>query len=183
MPRSILSAVILALMLCGGALAAEPSKIWIDVPFVPQQKDGCGAAVVAMVMQYWHGREPASATADYEQVERTLYAPDAHGVYASAMQRYFEQNGYRAFAFTGEWTDLAQHLSKGRPLVVALKPGSGLPMHYVVVVGIDAANQLVLVNDPAERKLLEEDDARFEKEWKAAGHWTLLAVPGTAPRK
>jgi hypothetical protein len=58
-----------------------------------------------------------------------------------------------------------------------LKPSAGAPLHYVVVVGLDVEHSLVLLNDPAERKLLKQDLASFEKEWKGAGYWTLLAVP------
>jgi hypothetical protein len=47
----------------------------------------------------------------------------------------------------------------------------------VVVAGFDPAKKLVLVNDPAERKLLQRDLSTFEKEWKGTGNWTLLAVP------
>jgi uncharacterized protein YvpB len=93
------------------------------------------------------------------------------------MERYFRQNGYATFAFAGNWSDLKQHLEKGRPLIAALKPGAMAPLHYVVVAGLDQERQLVLVNDPAQRKLLKEDRSRFEQEWKAAGRWTLLAVP------
>jgi len=60
---------------------------------------------------------------------------------------------------------------------VALKPGSSAPLHYVVVTGLDWEHGLVLMNDPAMRKLLKEDRARFEREWNAAGSWTLLALP------
>ena len=70
-------------------------------------------------------------------------------------------------------------IGAGRPLIAALKPGSGSSLHYVVVAGLDQPQQLVLVNDPAQRKLLKEDQSQFEREWKAAGHWTLLAVPET----
>jgi len=168
-----------ALVLCGAALAFAQSSLWLDVPFVPQQKDGCGAASIAMVMQYWQRQQHQSASpaSDYGQIDHALYSASAHGIYASDMLRYFRQNGYRAFAFTGAWTDLQQHLAKGRPLIAALKPGAGLPLHYVVVAGIDLASHSVLVNDPARRKLLKEDRNRFEREWAAADHWTLLAVP------
>jgi ABC-type bacteriocin/lantibiotic exporter with double-glycine peptidase domain len=93
------------------------------------------------------------------------------------MQHYLEQNGYRVFAFSGDWADLTRHLSTGRPLIAAMKPGAGLPLHYVVVAGVDPARKVVLVNDPAQRKLLTLDEVRFEQGWKAANHWTLLAVP------
>ena len=42
-------------------------------------------------------------------------------------------------------------------------------------IGPDAG--LVLKNDPAERKLLKQTQSDFEREWKGAGNWTLLAVP------
>jgi ABC-type bacteriocin/lantibiotic exporter with double-glycine peptidase domain len=179
MRRSIFRVITMLLLLRLAAFASDTGGIWIDVPFVQQQKDGCGAAAIAMVMQYWQKQEGQSTTAaaDAAQIFQELHSDDGHGIYASAMTRYFEQNGYRTFAFAGEWGDLERQLAKGRPLIAALKPGSGLPMHYVVVSGVDPDNRVVLVNDPAQRKLLKEDSAQFEQEWKAAGHWTLLAVP------
>jgi ABC-type bacteriocin/lantibiotic exporter with double-glycine peptidase domain len=163
-------------------LAADPSGIWLDVPFVKQEKDGCGAASIAMVMQYWQlqrGRL-GNLTVGIEQIQRALHSDTAHGIYASDMERYFRQNGYTTFAYAGDWSDLKQHLEKGRPLIAALKPGSMAPLHYVVVAGLDQERQIVLVNDPAQRKLLKEDRARFEQEWKAAGRWTLLALPAAS---
>ncbi len=179
MPRRVLCVLAVLGALCGLARAADPAGVWIDVPFVAQQGEGCGAASLAMVMQYWEQKlgRAATASSDYAQIERALYSPGAHGIYASAMEHYLRGNGYRTFAFAGTLGDLAEHVAKGRPLIVALEPGKGEPLHYVVVAGVDPARQTVLVNDPAQRKLLAEDTARFEREWKAAGSWTLLAVP------
>lgn len=188
MPRNLLRAAALALGLgilgfSGAALAAGPANLWLDVPFVKQQRDGCGAAVIAMVMQYWqqHGHEPADASSDPAQILRALYSRSARGIYASAMVRYFAQHGYRAFAFAGQWSDLERELAKGRPLIAGLKPdsgpGSGGELHYVVVAGVDDPGHMVLLNDPAQRKLLKQDRSTFEMEWKATGNWTLLAVP------
>ena len=108
------------LCLCNVAAIAEPSGLWLDVPFVKQEKNGCGAASVAMVMQYWalqQGR-PQSPNADAIQIQRALYSNHAHGIYASDVQRYLQQEGFRTFAFRGEWTDLKQQLGKGRPIPV-----------------------------------------------------------------
>jgi hypothetical protein len=71
---------------------------------------------------------------------------------------------------------MKDHLEKGRPLIVALNAGHG-DLHYVVVTGLDWQRDIVLKHDPAGRKLLKQHRAEFEKEWKAAGGWTLLAVP------
>lgn len=164
--------------LCG-VLAAESSAIWLDVPFVKQNnKDGCGAASVAMVIQYWRRQEGGSGDLPgAAEIERALPSGTAHGTYASAIERYFRRNGYQVFAFRAEWADLKQHIEKGRPLIVALKPGAGRPNHYLVVAGVDWEHGFVFVNDPAERKLLKRDRATFEREWDAVGRWTLLAIP------
>ena len=158
------------------ALAAPPLNIWLDVPFVAQQKNGCGPASIAMIMEYWQNQQQALAGDDAAEVLRTL-TPGRDGVRAADMLRSFQLHGYRAFAYAGDWTDLEHQLAKGRPLIVALKPAGQVSLHYVVVAGIDDASQVVLLNDPAQRKLLKEARSEFELEWKVTGDWTLLAVP------
>ena len=182
MPRSVFRRFVLMLVLCGKAFASDRPGLWIDVPFVEQTRDGCGAAVIAMVMQYWEHQQgkPTSPGADASRILGALEPSGNGGIYASAMTNYFKQNGFRAFAFSGQEQDLRAHLAKGRPLIIALKPGAGLPVHYVVVAGLDPDQHMVLLNDPAQRKLLKEDSGRLEREWKAAGHWTLLALPATS---
>jgi ABC-type bacteriocin/lantibiotic exporter with double-glycine peptidase domain len=167
---------VMGLCFVGMILAAQQPGVWLDVPFVRQEKNGCGAASIAMVMQYWQRQQGKLTSSNAEEIQRALYSRRAHGIYASGMERYFQQHGFQTFAFAGDWKDLKEHLEKGRPLIVALKLGSA-DLHYVVVAGLDGQQGVVLKNDPAERKLLKQDRSDFEKEWKAAGNWTLLAVP------
>ena len=150
--------------------------MWLDVPFIAQEKNACGAASIAMVMQYWERQQGKQASADANQIGRVLYSRQAQGILASDMKRYLQQQGFRTLTFQGEWNDLKEHLKKGRPVIVALSTGSQ-DRHYVVVAGLDWTREVVLKNDPAERKLLKQDRSSFEKQWKAAGSWTLLAVP------
>ena len=165
--------------LCGFVFAATPG-IWLDVPFIRQEKDGCGAASIAMVMQYWDKQKSKAvdASADAVEIQRALYSSKDHGIRASELEAYFQQHAYQTFAFAGKWGDLKQHIQKGRPLIVALKP-SGLEssLHYVVVVGVDPEEGVVYLNDAAQRKLLKQDRTSFEKQWGAVKHWTLLALP------
>ncbi|MGE5322709.1 MAG: cysteine peptidase family C39 domain-containing protein, partial [Actinomycetota bacterium] len=89
-----------------------------------------------------------------------------------------EEHGFRTFALKGDWALLREHLEKGRPLIVALKPAKGeIALHYVVVAGLDWSSDVLMINDPAQRKLLKVERRRFEKEWQAVGRWTLLAIP------
>jgi ABC-type bacteriocin/lantibiotic exporter with double-glycine peptidase domain len=171
--------VIVVLSAAGLLGASADANVWLDVPFVKQEKNGCGAASIAMIMQYWQHQQgkPASASEDAAQIQRQLYSAPAHGIYASDLERYLSQHGFRTFAFRGEWSDLQSNLAKGRPLLVALQPGSRDPLHFVVIAGVEAEPGFVLMNDPAQRKLLKQDRSDFEKQWKAAGNWTLLALP------
>src|SRR5262244_1868531 len=177
MLSSILRIATVLVCLCGVLSAVDPEGVWLDVPFVKQEKNGCGAASIAMVIQFWERQQQSQpdARSDAARIQSTLFSSPARGIYASEMERYFAENGFRTFVFTGRRDDLRQHLDKGRPLIVALKPGGRAPLHYVVVAGMEPS--LVLLNDPAERKLLKREWVSFEKEWKNAGNWSLLAVP------
>ncbi|HKE06889.1 MAG TPA: C39 family peptidase [Candidatus Acidoferrum sp.] len=162
------------------AVAAETPALWIDVPFVAQSKNGCGSAAIAMVMDYWNQKagQAALGAARAAEIQQALYSPREEGIPARAMQGYFEDSGYQVFVFAGDWTALERHLSRGRPLIVALKAsGPHGPLHYLVVVGIDAAQGTVFVNDPAQQKMLRLSREGFESEWSATRNWTLLAVP------
>lgn len=157
--------------------------MWLDVPFVKQTEEGCGSAAIAMLLQYWsaHGTAIPAGRADADAIQHLLYSRKAHGIYASDMQRYLEQSGFRVFVIRGEWSDLRQHLSLGRPPIATIQPAAKkAPLHYVVVTGMDWERAAVFLNDPARGKLLRVERAEFEKEWQATSNWMLLAVPGTA---
>jgi predicted double-glycine peptidase len=163
--------------------ATESAGIWLDVPFIKQTDDGCGSASIAMLLRYWsaHGTTIAAGRDDAEAIQKQLYSPKARGIFASDMERYLKESGFRAFALRGAWSDLREHLRQGRPLVISLEPRNGkAPLHYVVVTGMDWQHEAVFVNDPARGKLLRIERAEFDKEWLAAGNWMLLAVPAPA---
>ncbi len=168
-----------------GVLSAlAGSGVWLDVPFVKQAPEGCGAASISMVMKYW-SKDSAGASdldADAAKIQQQLFNRERGGILASDMEAYFRRNGFDTFAFHGQWSDLENHLAKGRPLIVCLREGGALQhsLHYVVVVGVDDVQNLVLLNDPAGRKLARLDRSHFEKCWAAMDHWTLLALPRQA---
>src|SRR5678815_1098707 len=78
----------LLLGVCGVLLAADLPGVWLDVPFVKQEKDGCGAASIAMVMQYWQAQQgqPLNRASSAVHIQRALYSAKAHGIYASDME-------------------------------------------------------------------------------------------------
>lgn len=167
------------------AASAVPPAILLDVPYLVQTKDGCGSAAIAMVLRYWNRQahppsaDVADADADPANIQAQLLSPSAGGIRASDMHRYFQRAGYRVFEFSGGWTDLEHHLALGRPLIVSIQasPEPHGPLHYVVVVGINAQRDQIFLNDPALGKNLRLSRAGFEQEWKATHNWMLLALP------
>src|ERR1700674_3113199 len=165
------------------AAPAKSSGVWLEVPYVKQTEDGCGSAAIAMLLQYWsaHGAPVAAGRAAAAAIQKQLYSRKVRGIFASDMQRYLRESGFREFAMRGEWSDLRQHLQQGRPLIISIQPGNArVPLHYVVVTGIDWEREAIFVNDPARGKLLRIERQEFEKEWQAARNWMLLAVPAAA---
>jgi ABC-type bacteriocin/lantibiotic exporter with double-glycine peptidase domain len=164
--------LVLVLLLAGRPAAGEGKTLWVDVPFVEQAENGCGAASLAMILKYWGRTAPAP-----QDIMSALFRADVKGIPSESMVKYLQDRGFRTFAFAGEWADLEQHLQKGRPLIVCLRAGPSTPYHYVVVAGVDPPQRIVLVNDPAVRKLHKLRRTAFEAEWRRSNNWTLLAVP------
>ena len=165
------------------AAPAKSSGVWLEVTYVKQAEDGCGSAAISMLLQYWgaHGTPVATGRADAAAIQTQLYSPKAHGIFASDMERYLRESGFREFAVRGEWNDLRHHLEQGRPLILSIQPGKAkLPLHYVVLTGMDWEREAVFVHDPARGRLLRIERPEFEKEWQAARNWMLLAVPAAA---
>jgi predicted double-glycine peptidase len=153
---------------------------WLDVPYVQQIKSGCGAAAVAMVIQYWarHNPELRFAADETERINELLPA-SRRGIQGAALKNYLMKRGFAAYVFDGETKDLRNHFEKGRPVIVCLGlSGPKAPLHYAVVVGID--EQSVWLHDSARGKLVREPLDRFESSWEVSGHWALLAVPRPA---
>jgi ABC-type bacteriocin/lantibiotic exporter with double-glycine peptidase domain len=160
--------------------ATETHAFWIDVPFVKQPPEGCGAASISMLLQYWSRKTGHTypVSSDVDKIQSALYSKREKGISGSSMQKYFKQAGFDAYPFRGQWQDLSHHIAKGRPLIVGLAAsGAERPLHFVVVVGVDDQHGYVLVNDPAQQKLLRLSRQNFLSEWGVTGDWTLLAVP------
>jgi ABC-type bacteriocin/lantibiotic exporter with double-glycine peptidase domain len=170
----------------GVTLRANPGAeagFWLDVPFVRQDKNLCGAASVSMVLQYWQKAHQAGSVFEvpsFPHIAEALGSEESKGVLGSQMKAYLASIGYQVFVFKGQWEDIKSHISKGRPLIVGLGNRGALD-HYLVVTGWNDPENVVLVNDPARRKLLKLDRKDFQKAWERTSYWTLLALPPSPP--
>ena len=158
------------LPLIAAALLAASS---LDVPFVAQRKDTCGAAALAMVLRYW------GDDASHDDVASALLEPELHGIAGSRLAQFARGRGLEAVAYRGDMANLREFVGKGRPLVVAWDMGRGR-YHDVVVVGFDDAHDAVIVHNPARGASRPIGTAAFENRWRGAGYWTLVVARGSA---
>jgi len=171
MMRRILLAIAFAAA-CGAA------KQPLDVPFFSQQKNGCGAASIAMTIRYWANQPGQTIAApSAEQVYQRLIDPERKGILLADMKRYLEELGFRAFTLRGQWSDLEEHLAKGRPVVVGLKKNRARQLHFAVVIGTEG-NQ-VWLNDPTRKKASRVKMADFIRQWDLGERWMLLSAPAS----
>jgi tetratricopeptide (TPR) repeat protein len=146
------------------------SAVQLEVPFVRQEKDTCGAAALAMVMGYW-GRE-----VEHREIAEALVESELRGIRGSRLAEFARGRGLEAIAFAGDMVILRDHLARGRPLVVALDAGRGR-LHDVVVVGFDDERAEAIVHDPAKGKDRRVGAGELDRKWAKSGRWALLCTP------
>ena len=105
--------LVLSLFLSGLAPVYPQGRgSWLDVPFVRQSEEGCGSAAISMLLQYWSAKGAAiePARADVNGIQRALYSKEAHGIYASAVEKFVRESGFKVLRINGTWEDLDKHL-------------------------------------------------------------------------
>jgi ABC-type bacteriocin/lantibiotic exporter with double-glycine peptidase domain len=168
----------------GSARSVSPAEIvrdrgWLlvrDVPFFRQRSDrDCGAAALAMVLQYWG----VAATRDQISAAQQARQGSA-GSRAGDLRDFSRARGLEAFVVKGQLDDIVGELSRSRPVIVGLaKPYTGrLYAHYEVVVGLHRERRRILTLDPA-RGWRENSVEGFAAEWVPAQQ-LLLVVFRTA---
>ena len=138
------------------------AAVSLPVPYVPQEKDTCGAVALAMVLQYW-GRE-----ASPQEIASALVEEELPGIRGSRLAELARERGMAAIAFAGDWSVVRDHLAKGRPIVVAIDAGHDR-RHDVVVVGLDDESRQASIHDPARGPNRRVAVAELERKWAASG--------------
>jgi len=174
-PRALLDAPLfasLALAASVGVVQGQRSSaeggVVLDVPYVPQSEDMCGAAAVTMVFRYWGATDVRMS--DFEP----LVARDGSGIAASDLHRAVSGMGWETVSFAGDLKAISDQLSRGRPVIALIAVGGGR-FHYVTVVGL--LENAVVFHDPAISPYQRTDTRDFEREWAESGYWTLLVLP------
>ncbi len=154
---------------------AAPGEVRLDAPLIKQERQACGAASLAMVLEFWRAEAAKSGSALAEEIYAELRAGESGGVRLADMKSYLTGRGFHAFTVRGSGGLLEEHVGKGRPVIVGLRHGPKRDLHFVVVTGFNGRS--FWVNDPARKRPQSVKKEKFEGWWKAGDGWTLIAVP------
>jgi len=135
----------------------------LDVPFLEQPVDRCGAASAAMVAQYY-GR-----ALDQAELDRFALIPALAGTTPELLVEGVERQGWQAEVVRGDTSSLAAYLSSGAPVIVMLGPAGADPRgHFVVATGWDPNRQALRVHS-GQSKNRWIKYAGWYPRWEAAG--------------
>lgn len=160
----------------------------INVSYVKQlDAVTCGLAALQSVAQYW------GVVLDQSQLFKTRPPKNTESGYSlGELSEFATEAGFTAFVIRADQAFLEKQISKGRPLIVALKIKPLLPVnipnglsglvvkaitpsynHFVVLMGI--GNDQVAVMDPVQGYYLLNID-EFNEMWKKMSNVVLLAA-------
>ena len=148
-----------------------------DTPFFPQTKYQCGPAALATVLV-----TTGVAVAPEKLVDQ-VYVPAKRGSLQVELLAATRRAGRIPYLIEPTLAALRAELDAGRPVLVLQNLGFGfLPVwHYAVVVGIDPANDWVILRSGVERRRRSRAPA-FLRSWELADNWGMVVLyPGELP--
>ena len=146
---------------------ADEAHIIENVPFYPQEKNNCGPASLASVLNYW------GIHVTPEQIEDDIFSESVSGTLTIDMVLYAQSKGLHAQQYKGTLDLLKKHIDSDSPIIILVDSGI-YPIqmnHFLVVIGY--RDDALIINSGNKReKLVKERD--FMKAWKKTDYWTLL---------
>jgi tetratricopeptide (TPR) repeat protein len=142
-----------------------------DVPFHPQDRDQCGPASLAMVLE-WGG-----LPADPETLRSEIFTPGREGSLQSDIVAAARRHGRVAYPVSA-LDEVLTELSAGHPVLVLQNLGLSwyARWHYAVAIGYDLpARSIVLHTGRSARRTLGLE--LFERTWARGDRWAIVVLP------
>ncbi len=145
------------------------------VPFVRQGADDCGPAALSGVLAFY------GAVVPLDEIGSRIMTPALGGTLPPDMENFARSSGFSTEAAAGTLERLHAEIRSGRPVICLLDLGSGLYRrpHYVVAIGFDDVNRVMIMHDGVTRNRLMSYDS-FQKSWGRTGNWMLVVHPTPA---
>jgi hypothetical protein len=150
-----------------------------STPFFPQADQQCGPAALATVLG------AAGRDASLDTLSREIFLPGRQGSLQPETVAAVRARGLLPYEVDTDLAGLFAEVAAGRPVLVLQRQGFGPwpAWHYAVVVGYDAARDVVTLRSGT-RERLQLRVAVFEATWSRAQRWGLVALaPGTLPAR
>lgn len=150
-----------------------------DVPFHPQTELQCGPAALATVLG------AAGAPTTPAELAREVYTPGLAGSLQLELVAAARARGFLPYVPAPDPDALFAELAAGRPVLVLqnLRLESWPAWHYAVLVGADAADDVVVLRSGEARRRVEPA-GRFLATWDRADRWALVLLrPGELPAR
>ena len=149
----------------------------IDTPFYPQEQYQCGPAALATIL------EASGADVTYDNLVNKVYLPGRMGSLQIELLAATRTSGRLPYIIEPTLTAVLAELEAGRPVLVLQNLGvAAIPRwHYAVVIGIDTANDAVILRSGTDRRR-EMPINLFLKTWSRGDLWGIVALrPGELP--
>jgi hypothetical protein len=154
------------------AASARPARVELtEVPFFPQVEYQCGPAALATVLS------AADRPVTPDQLVPLVYLPGRRGSLQSELVAATRTHDRLPYLLAPALGDAVAQLAGHRPVLVMQNLGSRIrpAWHFAVLVGYDApADTLVLRSGETERRVMKA--RRFERTWRRAQHWAMVAL-------
>lgn len=174
---------LLVLLLAAGCATPQTDRLlaapgdrpdWVellDVPFHPQERDQCGPASLAMVLE-WGGLPVAPDT-----LRSQIFTPGRSGGLQSDIVAAARRHGTVAYPVS-TLDELLTELSSGHPVLVLQNLGLSwyARWHYAVAIGYDLPGRSLLLHTGRSARRHTGLEL-FERTWARGGHWAIAVMP------
>ncbi len=148
-----------------------------------QDRNYCGPATLAMLMNYWSKEKKY----DQHEVAEAIYDEKTKIAYNSDMVFFPSQEGLTAYSFNSTMEELKKLIDSGIPIIVFQKPVKRVKKgHYRIVFGYDEEKKAFVLHDPmlGPNKGIRYKD--FQELWNFGDNanmqnWTLAIFPEDKP--
>ena len=152
--------------------SASARHLIAGVPFIPQQRNRCGPASLAMIFHYY--RVPIKS----EELAREIYERRFSGALNLDLLIAARRHGFAAQAQSGDLELLKSYLRREIPVIALVRPRSGADRtnptryHFLVVYGFDDGSRQFTVHS-ARRGGQKISYQTFQRRWRPTGNWML----------
>ena len=154
-------------------LLAQPSPsdrhLIASVPFIPQQRNRCGPAALAMIFNYYH--VPIKA----EDLAREIYRRNLSGTLNLDLLINARRHGFMAQTQFGDLETVKSYIRREVPVIALVRYRKRFTeqTHFLVIYGFDDENRQLTVHS-GRRGEQNINYPAFERSWRPAKNWMLI---------